>query len=448
MCGIAGAYNVPNASSVLRDMLHALQNRGTDATGVATFTGVEHHLFHSLKKVSAALTPEVLAQLPGNCGIGHNRYPTASNSKQATNIQPILLQVGTEVLTIAHNGNFTNVQELEAGPLNGNPFFSQSDTERFFRLIVKHYQTDDLLVSIKKALKQMQGSCSAIMMRTQELIAIRDTSANRPLYWGKLGRGYVVASETCALDDVGVFEHYEVHPGTIMSFSPRGIVNISLPKGKEHRCVFEYLYFANPTSHVNGIQTADFRRAAGRALSQEHGIATDVIVAVPDSSTFIGEGYQAEKAWGRYDQSIIIRKHDTGRTFIMPGQAERIKAVEQKFSFRTDLIAGKSITVIDDSVVRSTTSYGITQSLRERGATAVHWRIAGPRIVNPCLYGINTPQREELVAATLSNEEIARKLGADSIEFLSLEKFKQVIREHGVAPSKCCFACMGDPYWH
>ena len=448
MCGIAGVYNVPNANSVLRDMLHALQNRGTDATGVVTFTGAEHYVFRSPKKVSAALTPEVLSQLPGNCGIGHNRYPTASNSKQATNIQPILLQVGTEVLTIAHNGNFTNTKELEDGLLKGTPFFSQSDTERFFRLILKHYRTDELLASIEKALSQMSGSCSAVMMRAQELVAIRDSSANRPLYWGKLGRGYVVASETSALDDVGVFEHHEVLPGTIMSFSPRGIATTSLPKEKEHRCVFEYLYFANPTSHVNGIQTADFRRAAGRALNQEHGIATDLIVAVPDSSTFIGEGYQTEKVWGRYDQSIIIRKHDTGRTFIMPGQAERIKAVEQKFSFRTDLIAGKSITVIDDSVVRSTTSYGITQSLRERGATAVHWRIAGPRIVNPCHYGINTPQREELVAATMSNEEIARTLGADSIEFLSLENFKQVIKAHGVAPSKCCFACMGGPYWH
>jgi len=447
MCGIAGVYHINNASVVLRDMLHALQNRGTDATGVVTFAGGEHYMFHSPKKVSAALSPAVLAELPGKCGIGHNRYPTASNSKQSTNIQPIVLQVGAEVLTIAHNGNFTNIAELEAGPLKGTAFFSQSDTERFFRLIAKHYQSDTFLVSIEKALGQMKGSCSAVMMRSQELIAIRDASANRPLYWGKLGRGYVVASETCALDDIGVFEHNEIPPGTILSFSPRGIATTTLAKTPEHRCSFEHLYFANPTSYINGIQTADFRRTVGRALNQEHGIATDLIVAVPDSSTFIGEGYHAEKAWGLYDQSIIIRKHDTGRTFIMPGQDERIKAVERKFSFRTDRIAGKSITVIDDSVVRSTTSYGITQSLRERGATAIHWRIAGPRIVNPCHYGINTPERDELVAASKSNPEIARTLGADSVEFLSLARFKQVIDEAGVAPSKCCFTCMGDPYW-
>lgn len=447
MCGIAGVYNVTNASAVLRDMLHALQNRGTDATGVVTFTGAEHHVFHSPKKVSAALTPAALAQLLGNCGIGHNRYPTAGNSKQSTNIQPMVLQVGAEVLTIAHNGNFTNTAQLEDGPLNGSAFFSQSDTERFFRLIVQHYQSDTLLVSIEKTLGQMEGSCSAVMMQSQELIAIRDASANRPLYWGKLGRGYVVASETCALDDIGVFEHHEVLPGTILSFSPRGIATATVSKKQERRCAFEHLYFANPTSYINGIQTADFRRAVGRALNQEHGIATDLIVAVPDSSTFIGEGYHAQKAWGLYDQSVIIRKHDTGRTFILPGQDERIKAVERKFSFRTDRIAGKSITVIDDSVVRSTTSYGITQSLRERGATAIHWRIAGPRIVNPCHYGINTPQRDELIAATKSNVEIARTLGADSVEFLSLDNFKQVIHEQGMSPSKCCFTCMGDPYW-
>lgn len=447
MCGIVGVYNVTDANIVLRDMLHALQNRGTDATGVITFTGAEHHMFHSPNKVSAALTPEVLKWLPGNCGIGHNRYPTTSNSKQSTNIQPMLLQVGAEVITIAHNGNFTNTALLENGPLKGTAFFSQSDTERFFRLIVKHYQSEELLVSIEKALVQMAGSCSAVMMRSRELIAIRDTSANRPLYWGKRGRGFVVASETCALDDIGVFEHNEVPPGTILSFSPRGIVTKTLPEEQEHRCAFEHLYFANPTSYINGIQTADFRRAVGRALNQEHGITTDLIVAVPDSSTFIGEGYHTEKAWGLYDQSAIIRKHDTARTFILPDQDERIKAVERKFSFRTDLIAGKSITVIDDSVVRSTTSFGITQSLRERGATAIHWRIAGPRIVNPCHYGINTPKRDELVAATKSNAEIARTLGADSVEFLSLDKFKQVIREQGMAPSKCCFTCMGESYW-
>lgn len=447
MCGIVGVYNVTNANIVLRDMLHALQNRGTDATGVITFTGAEHHMFHSPNKVSAALIPEVLKCLPGNCGIGHNRYSTASNSKQSSNIQPMLLQVGTEVLTIAHNGNFTNTAQLEDGPLKGTAFFSQSDTERFFQLIVKHYQSDTLLVSIEKALGQMDGSCSAVMMRAQELIAIRDASANRPLYWGKHGRGYVVASETCALDDIGVFEHNEVPPGMIFSFSPRGIVTKTLPKKREHRCAFEHLYFANPTSCINGIQTADFRRAVGRALNQEHGIATDLVVAVPDSSTFIGEGYNAEKVWGFYDQSTIIRKHDTGRTFILPDQDERIKAVERKFSFRTDRIAGKSITIIDDSVVRSTTSFGITQSLRERGATAIHWRIAGPRIVNPCHYGINTPERDELVAATKSNTEIARLLGADSIEFLSLDNFKRVLHEQGMAPSKCCFTCMGDPYW-
>ncbi len=448
MCGIVGVYNIPDASQILRKMLHALQNRGTDATGIITLTGYEQFDFRSPKKSSDCLTQDVLQRLEGTIGIGHNRYATASNSASEKNIQPLSLLVAGEPISIAHNGNFTNCAELEETVLKGTPFFSQSDTERFFRLILKHYREMDFVESISLALQNMKGSCSAVITRPNELIAVRDSWGNRPLYWGRLHNGYVVASESCALDDIGVYDFQEIPPGTLISFSPQGIQHLALPETEKRICSFEWLYFAFPSSTVSGIQVAEFRRSLGCALNQEHGIQTDLIVAVPDSSTLIGEGYAREKSWGAYDPSIITRKHDTGRTFIKSGEAARRKAVEDKFSFRTDLIRGKSITVIDDSVVRSTTSRGITQSLRDRGATAVHWRIASPPIPGACYYGINTPKREDLIAARSNNREMCREIGADSIEFLSLERFKQTIDAHGVDSKNCCFACMDLQYWH
>lgn len=448
MCGITGVYNVPKAGELMKRMLHALQNRGTDAVGIDTFDNKEHNSFKAAKTVSDGVTDDVLMNLTGNCGVGHVRYATAADSSAAVNFQPLSLQVGTDVFAIVHNGNFTNCEELENTVLKGTPFFSQSDTERFFQLILQHYADHELFASIEYALDHMKGSCSSVLARSHELIAIRDTSGNRPLYWGTYDEGYVVASETCALDDIGVFQYHEIPPGTIMSFSPAGIRTHSLPMTERHLCSFEWVYFGYPTSTISGVQVAAFRRDLGRALWQEQGLQTDVVVAVPDSSTLIGDGYIQNNKASVLDRSIIMRKHNTGRTFIIPGQGARRKAVADKFSFRTDLIANKRITVIDDSLVRGTTAHGISSSLRERGAREVHWRFASPRIIAPCHYGINTPNQASLLAANLTNADIATKIGADSVAFLSMERFAAVIQKHAIAPEDCCFACMNNNYWH
>jgi amidophosphoribosyltransferase len=449
MCGVAGVYNLPNASQVIAKMLHALQHRGSDATGVITYDGFAHYKYTAPEKVSNALTPEVLSKLVGTNGLGHNRYATTGSSKGVENIQPLSLKVGTEMFSIAHNRNFPDLTLIEEGVLRDTPFFSDTDTERFFRLILQELKTTDILKSIEKALAQMKGACSAVLMRPLELIAIRDGSGCRPLYWGQSGDGYVVASEPCALDDIGVFDSQEVPPGTLISFSDQGVITRSLPERAQHRCSFEKVYFGYPTSTLDGIQIADFRRDLGRALSKEHPTTTDYVVAAPDSSTFIGQGYAETLAESSiYDSSILMRKHDTGRTFILAGQAARKKAVEQKFSFRTDKIAGKSITVIDDSIVRGTTCSGITQSLRDRGATEVHWRIASPQIIGSCHYGIETANKGQLIATQMNDEGICQQIGADSIAFLSLELLKSVLAAHGLPTKDTCFACVNLEYWH
>jgi amidophosphoribosyltransferase len=413
-----------------------------------TYDGFQPYKFTAADRVSNALTPETLSKLLGSNGLGHNRYATTGSSEGRENIHPLSLKVGRDMYSIVHNGNFPDIKVIEEGVLHGTPFFSDTDTERFFLLVLQGLKTNDIFGSIEKALEQMKGSCSAVLMRPFELIAIRDGSGCRPLYWGKSGRGYVVASETCALDDVGVFEYHEVPPGTIISFSAKGIATHTLPACKQHRCSFEKVYYGHPTSILDGIQLADFRRDLGRTLNEEHPTTTDYVVAAPDSSTFIGQGYAEGLTSSEYDSSLIMRKHDTGRTFILAGQAAREKAVEQKFSFRTDKIAGKSITVIDDSIVRGTTCARITQSLRDRGATEVHWRIASPHIIGSCSYGIETADQKLLIATKMDDGGICRQIGANSVAFLSLEKLKAVLAAHGLPAKNTCFACMDLKYWH
>jgi len=449
MCGVAGVYNLPNAAQAIAKMLHALQHRASDATGVMTYEGFAHYKFTAAERASTALTPARLSKLLGSNGLGHNRYATTGSSKGMENIHPLSLKVGREMFSIVHNGNFPDIQVIEEGVLHGTPFFSDTDTERFFHLILLELQTNDILQSIEKALGQMSGSCSAVLMKPFEMIAIRDGSSCRPLYWGKSGHGYAVASETCALDDIGIFTYHEVPPGTLISFSAQGVVTHALPKGEQNRCSFEKVYYGYPTSTLDGIQLADFRRDLGRALGKEHPTTTDYVVAAPDSSTFIGQGYAQTLTDGTiHDSSILLRKHDTGRTFILPDTVAREKAVEQKFSFQSNKIVGKSITVIDDSIVRGTTCARITQCLRDRGATQVHWRIASPHIIGSCHYGIETADPKQLIATKMNDAEICRHIGADTVEFLSLEQLQAVLAAHGLPTKDTCFACMDLKYWH
>jgi amidophosphoribosyltransferase len=448
MCGIAGALNIPDAALVVRAMLHSLQNRGQQAAGIFSLEDKTYHQHRGLGTVANDIPEEILVGLKGNQAIGHNRYATAPNSAGVENIQPIFFTVDEQPIAIAHNGNFTNTKELEAGELHGTPFLTKSDTERFLRLLLREHRTATLEQSIIATLGKMQGTCSAVLTLPGKLIAVRDSWGNRPLYWGKYQDGYVVASETCALDAIGVFDYKEVDAGTVLTFTEEGVEIEVFGDTPRRFCSFEWVYFSFPTSEIFGVHTATIREAFGRQLAREHPVKADVIAGVPDSSNCAALGYAGVNRRGVFNRDLIVRRHNTGRTFIIPGQAKRKRAVTDKFSFDTQNIEGKRIVLIDDSLVRGTTSRGISRSLRERGATEVHWRIAAPPVTGQCYYGINTAKRELLLAANLSNAEMCANIEADSLEFLSMEGFQSVISGQGVEPSDCCFACMNGEYFH
>lgn len=447
MCGIAGAIGVENATDTIRTMLHALQNRGQQAAGIVSIDGTKKHEYRSTGTV-IEFPQEELDALVGNIAIGHNRYATAANSDGPKNMQPFLMTIRNEPIAIAHNGNFTNIPDIEETELEGTPFVSESDTERFFRLLLRTHRVDSLENSIIATLEKMLGSCSAVLALPGQLIAVRDSSGNRPLFWGRLGKGFVVASETSALDALGVFAWQEVLPGTIVTFCGDGEIFISGPFGNDirHYCPFELVYFGQITSTLYGIPVTDIREEFGRELAREHPVEADVVLGIPDSGTLSAGGYGEVNASGVFEPHAIIRRHNTGRTFIKSGQAKRERGVADKFGFATDKIMGKRIVVVDDSLVRGTTSKRITEELRSRGATEVHWRIPSPPVTGPCHYGIAT-KAGELLAADHTVDQMREYIGADSLQFISLERFKSVIERHGVSPSDCCFACMDGKYW-
>ena len=448
MCGIVGTINVENSTEAIRMMLHALQNRGQQAAGIVTLDGTKKHEYRAPGTV-IEFPLEELDSLVGNIGIGHNRYATAANSSGPKNMQPFLMTVDNEPIAIAHNGNFTNTQTLREEELKGVPFVSESDTEVFFRLLLRAWRSGSFEDSVIKTLAQVQGSCSAVVALPGRLIAIRDSTGNRPLFWGRSGDGYVVASENCALDAIGVFIWHEVAPGTIVTFTDDGqvIVSKEFGDGKRRFCPFELIYFAQITSTIYGIPIANIRESFGQELALEHPVEADIILGVPDSGTLSAVGYSQKNQSGTFDLALAMRRHNTGRSFTRSGQAKRERVVADKFAFATEKIRGKRAVVVDDSLVRGTTSTSITEQLRNRGATEVHWRIPSPPVTGPCHYGIAT-KAGELLATDHSVEEMRDIIGADSLEFLSLGAFKRVIASYGVSPDDCCFGCIDGNYWH
>lgn len=453
MCGVVGAFNVQHASVVLRHMLHALQNRGRDGCGIFTTSTKDNETTYHVRKflgtVADHFTSEVIETLPGKQGIGHTRYATVKGADSLQNLQPLYFDdVGGLHFAIAHNGNFTNVEEVQKTVLYHTPFNTSLDTERFFRLTLRENRKHGMLQSIANALSKMQGSCSALINTPDSVIAVRDASGNRPLFWGKKGKGYVLASETCALDSVGVLKWHEVPAGTIMSFSKEGIETVSLPEQPLRMCTFELLYFAFPTSVIFDVPVGRIRREFGRRLSEVHDSQTDLIIGIPDSGTPAAHGYSYGLRNTMADEDIIVRRHDTGKTFILRSQRLRRKAVSEKFDFATHLLRGKTVTLVDDSLVRGTTSLGITKALRKRGVREVHWRIPSPKVIESCYYGIATNNRESLLAVTHAHDEMRQEIDADSLEFLDLPHFQDVLRQYGLPTASGCFTCMNGVPWH
>ena len=454
MCGVAGAIGIPNAAVSVRMMMHGQQNRGERACGILSIDNTIKHHERFFGTVSDNFDDEVLTRLPGDLAIGHNRYPTAGDrtKKDLASIQPLAFRHHRQVLAIGHNGNFTNKEELEDSDLREVAWKTELDTEAFLQLIIKENANTDLIESVKTVMMKMRGSCSAVIARPRELIAVCDPYANRPLIWARKDRGFVVASESSALGAIGVLhsEMCEVEPGEIISFSANGMRKEKVNFGNTHcqHCIFEPIYFGNPHSRQRGLKIKDFRRALGAEIARQFPIEADVIVGVPDSALLHAQGYASVAKHIPLDNEIINRRHNTGRSFTQPGQAKREKVAEEKSSYDSEEIDGKSILLVDDSIVRGTTMRKIVAALRARGAKAIHVVIMAPQIIKPCHTGIDTPTEEELIASHKSVDEICLEIGADSLGFGSVEILRTVVESFDLDFENFCKACFDGSYWH
>jgi amidophosphoribosyltransferase len=441
MCGIIGVSGVPDAARVAYLGLYALQHRGQESAGIVTVTrDGESHSKVGMGLVSETFDDAVLARLPGDVAVGHTRYSTTGSTVLA-NAQPCLVNYRLGSLSVAHNGNLTNAAEIKRTLVErGSIFTSSSDTEVLVHLIARSEAPDPEL-QIRSALERVEGAYSLVIGVGRTLYAVVDARGFRPLVLGRLGSGIVAASETCALDLVGATFLRELQPGEFVRITDGVVEDLpSLRPRPVSRCVFELIYFARPDSTIFGESVDRVRREAGRRLAAEHPApGADVVFSVPDSSNAMALGFS--EVSGIKLEHGLIRNHYVGRTFIHPTQALRVAKVKIKFNPVRGVIEGKRVVVVDDSLVRGTTSRGLVQMIRAVGAREVHLRLASPPITGPCHYGIDTPTREELIASTHSMDEIREYLGVDSLGYLSLDG---MIAAAGGGPF--CHACFSGKY--
>jgi amidophosphoribosyltransferase len=440
-CGVFAAVGVPQAAAITALGLHALQHRGQESTGVVTSDGERFQVTKGIGLVADVYRDAHLENVPGQLAIGHNRYST-SGGLTLENTQPLRVVYRGGSLALAHNGNLTNARELRAGlEESGSIFQTTLDTEIFLHLMALS-GTENVEDALAEAAKQARGAYSLVLLTAQSVIALRDPHGFRPLCLGRLGDGYVVASETCALDLVGAEFLREIEPGEMVTLDPQGVrTRRVLPAADPlQHCVFEHIYFSRPDSRVFGDTVDRVRRRLGRQLAKEHPADADLVIAVPDSSNSIALGYS--EASGLPYELGLIRNHYVGRTFIQPSQTGRDFGVRVKFNPVAEILDGKRVVVVDDSIVRGTTSRKLVRLLRRAGAREVHFRVGSPPVTHPCFYGIDTPSRRELIGALKTVEEIRDFLGVDSLGYLSLEGMLAVERE----PRRFCRACFTGEY--
>ncbi len=438
-CGIFGAFGVPEASKLTYLGLHALQHRGQENAGIATSDGQRLVLHRGTGLVGEVFREDVLQRLKGNCAIGHVRYSTAGES-HIRNAQPFAVDYAHGSLAIAHNGNLTNAEELRTRlEEEGSIFQSTADTEAIVHLAARSTakSTRDRII---EALREVEGAYSLLVMTHSEVIAARDPYGFRPLCLGRRGDGHVFSSEPPSFELIDAEYVRDVEPGEVLVASESGLVSYKpFEKAPQHMCVFEYVYFARPDATLSGISVYNARRRLGRRLAEEQPADVDVVIPVPDSGVAAALGYA--EASGIPFELGLIRSHYVGRTFIEPEDSIRHFGVRLKLSPVRALLAGKRVAVVDDSIVRGTTSRKIVKMLRDSGVESVHMRISSPPTRWPCFYGIDTPSRSELIAANHSIDEIARYITADSVGYLSLEGLHQAVGELGV-----CHACFSGEY--
>jgi amidophosphoribosyltransferase len=442
MCGIIGVSGVHDSARVAYLGLYALQHRGQESAGIVTIDGKGvPHSHRGMGLVGDLFEENQLRDLPGDVAVGHTRYSTTGSSVLA-NAQPCLANYRGGPLALAHNGNLTNAATLKERLVDeGAIFQSSSDSEVIVHLIARTTAVDPE-AQIREALSKIEGAYSLVITAGRALYAIVDPRGFRPLVLGRLGDGVIVASETCALDLVGATLIRELVPGEFVRIT-NGVVK-SLPPlapAPISRCVFELVYFARPDSNVFGESVDRVRRELGRQLALEHPAPRgEVVFSVPDSSNAMALGF-AEVSGLKLEYGLI-RNHYVGRTFINPTQALRVAKVKIKFNPVREVIAGRSVVVVDDSLVRGTTSKGLVQMIRAAGAREVHFRLASPPITGPCHYGIDTPTEAELIASTHSSDEIRDFLGVDTLGYLSLDG---MLRAAG-SRNQFCHACFSGRY--
>jgi amidophosphoribosyltransferase len=440
-CGLFGIWNHAEAANVTYLGLYALQHRGQESAGIAATDGDNFHIEKAMGWVADVFSRERLRRLPGHRAIGHVRYSTAGSSN-LRNAQPITAKTARGPIAIAHNGNLTNADELRhAMEKDGAIFQSNSDTEVILHLLARA-PAGPLEEQIPHALSQVKGAYSLLIMTRDAIYALRDPHGFRPLTLGRLDDAWVVASETCALDLMEAKPERDVEPGEIVVISAAGLRSLRFaPVAEKLHCVFEYVYFARPDSTLWGRNVHTVRKAFGRQLAREYPVAADIVIPVPDSGTSAALGYSEEAAIP-YEMGLI-RNHYVGRTFIEPQQGIRHFGVKVKLNPMPEMIAGKRVVVVDDSIVRGTTSRKIVKMVRSSGAREVHVRISSPPIQWPCYYGIDTPTRKELIGASHQSEEIRRYLGADTLGYLSLDG---MLKATGADPATFCHACFTGNY--
>jgi amidophosphoribosyltransferase len=445
-CGVVGVYGHEEAAKLVYLGLYALQHRGQESAGIVSTDGRELYAHRAMGEVEEIFKPEVLNKLPGWASIGHTRYSTAGD-KALLNAQPIMIDCNKGKISIGHNGNLTNAAEWRRKlEHRGSIFQTNSDTEVVVHLLAKS-QARNLPGALGDALNQCEGAYSLVVLTPDELYAVRDPRGFRPLNLGKFitpsGEiAWIVASETCAFDLLNAQYVREIEPGEMLRISKSGLESIHFAPEKPHQfCIFEHVYFARPDSTIFGRSVNDSREALGRQLAREHPVEADLVVPVPDSGVPAAIGYAMES--GIPFRMGLIRNHYIGRTFIEPSQAIRNFGVKLKLNPVRGLMEGKRVILVDDSIVRGTTSRKIVRMVREAGAKEVHVRISCPPTISPCYYGVDTPTREELIASSNSPEEICRFLGADSLGYISLAGLRKSVND---TKGNFCTSCYTGNY--
>ena len=437
-CGVFGVYQVEEAASLTYYGLHALQHRGQEGCGIAVSDGRAVQSYKGRGLISEVFHGDELAKLQGNIAIGHVRYSTAGGNT-LENVQPLLSISHRGTLAMVHNGQIVNAirlrNEMEDA---GSIFQGTSDSEIILHLIQR--QKCSLLEKIKQTARQLDGAFAFLIMSENSVYAVRDPHGLRPLSYARVQEGYCISSETCTYDVINGHDITDVKPGEIVKFCDGKVEHHRYAPAESHAmCAMEYIYFSRPDSTLDGINVHLFRKKSGALLAQkDHDLQADIVIGVPDSSISAASGY-AEESGLPYEMGLIKNRY-VARTFIQPTQQLRDRGVRMKLSAIRSIVEGKRIVLIDDSIVRGTTSKRIVQLLKEAGAKAIHMRIASPMICSPCFYGVDTSTKEELIAARKSVDELCRYINADSLRFLTIDELRSI------SNGGLCTACFDGHY--